>query len=148
MVETRRADGESVRTFLIEYDRTGRPDKNLEKLRRYDAFLTWWWRYSIYQGTGPPFVIFVCQNEHQRDRLLAASEYELTGYHCYSSRVTDEQAYVGRSRVLFAIDSDMHAGDVRAGRVSGFPPEHRNRGEEHSMRQVRLPGPNVERPPK
>ena len=85
VVETLRSDGERVRTLLIEYDRTGRPDKNLEKLRRYDAFLTWWWRYSVYQDAGPPFVIFVCQNEQQRDRFLAAGDNELTGYHCYSS---------------------------------------------------------------
>ena len=32
--------------FLIEYDRTSRVDKNYEKFRRYDAFLTWWWRHT------------------------------------------------------------------------------------------------------
>ena len=31
------------RTFLIEYDRTRRVDKNFGKFRRYDAFLNWWW---------------------------------------------------------------------------------------------------------
>jgi hypothetical protein len=37
-----------VRTLLIEYDRTRRIDKNYHKLRRYDAFLCWWVRYTPY----------------------------------------------------------------------------------------------------
>src|SRR5215207_4731570 len=37
-------DGNRVRVFLVEYDRTRRVDKNFGKFRRYDAFLTWWWR--------------------------------------------------------------------------------------------------------
>ena len=34
------------RLILIEYDRTRRLDKNYDKFRRYDAFLTWWWQHT------------------------------------------------------------------------------------------------------
>jgi hypothetical protein len=40
------------RTFLIEYDRTRRVDKNVGKFRRYDAFLNWWWAETTYGRTG------------------------------------------------------------------------------------------------
>ena len=46
MLEIARHDRDGSRLFLIEYDRTTRVDKNYEKFRRYDCFLTWWWRHS------------------------------------------------------------------------------------------------------
>ena len=142
VVETVRKDGAGSRTFLVEFDRTGRVDKNLEKFRRYDAFLIWWWRHTEYGDMGEaPYVIFVCQTGDQRDRFLAAADHELTGHHWHPSRAPEEQIYVGRSRILFATEGEMHAGEVRAARVSGFPREKPSRESSSlSPRLVRLPG--------
>jgi hypothetical protein len=73
--------------LFIEYDRTQRVDKNYEKFRRYDAFPRWW---SMHTGDGElPFVIFICQDDDQRDRFLAAADHELTGHLWHPSRRAD-----------------------------------------------------------
>jgi hypothetical protein len=67
--------------LLVEFDRTRRPVKNLDKLRRYDALLTAWWRlHNRYRGaTEPPSVLFVCPDEDAVFGLMRAADRELTG---------------------------------------------------------------------
>ena len=73
MLEIERVDsGPGARTFLIEYDRTRRVDKNYGKFRRYDAFLNWWWRLTAFSDVDePPYVVFVCQDQGHRELLHA-----------------------------------------------------------------------------
>ena len=67
-----RPDSEADRVFLIEYDRRSKLDKNYEKLRRYDALLTWWWRYTPQLDRGePPWVLFVCLDDARRENSSA-----------------------------------------------------------------------------
>jgi hypothetical protein len=80
VLEVARADGEGSRVLFIEYDRTRRVDKNYEKFRRYDAFLWWWSMHTGYGDGELPFVIFIRQDDDQRDRFLAAADHELTGH--------------------------------------------------------------------
>jgi hypothetical protein len=71
----------SSRVIFIEYDRTRRLDKNYEKFHRYDALLNWWWHRTPLGNRGePPFVLFVCQDDEQRDLLLDAADRQLTGH--------------------------------------------------------------------
>jgi hypothetical protein len=63
----------------VEVDRTRRVDKNFGKFRRYDAFLTWWWRYTEFADIGVPLVMFTCQHGEQREQFLRAADLELTG---------------------------------------------------------------------
>jgi hypothetical protein len=130
IVETARKDGVAEsRALLIEFDRTGRVDKDLEKFRRYDAFLTWRWRHTEYGDMGEaPFVIFVCQNEAQHDRFVVAADRELTGDHWHPSAPSEGHSYLGRGHIVFAVESDLHAGDARAVRVAPYPEHHARRG--------------------
>jgi protein involved in plasmid replication-relaxation len=132
-------DAEGVRTNLVEYDRTRRLDKNYDKFRRYDAFLCWWWRYSAYADQpAPPLVIFVCQTQEQRQQFLAAADYELTGHHWHPSAAPERHDYVGRTRLLFALEHDAHAGILEAWQLPRFPPRHPAR--DPAVRRVRLGG--------
>jgi hypothetical protein len=133
------ADGDDVvRTFLIEYDRTRRVDKNFTKFRRYDGFLNWWWHDSEYaEGDGPPFVVFVCQDEGQREQFMSVADRELTGHRWHPSVRPDEYEYVGRRHVLFAIEQDAHRGSIDAWRLPAYPRDHRARTT--SARRVELP---------
>ncbi len=141
VIETTRKDGEGVRTFLIEFDRTCRSDKNLEKFRRYDSFLTWWWRHTEYGDMGePPFVLFVCQTEGQRARFLSAADREFTGHHWHPSRPSESHDHVGRTHVVFAVESSLHSGDARAARVPRYPGDHPSRDPAALPRAVKLPG--------
>jgi hypothetical protein len=131
--------GDGAHTFLIEYDRTRRVDKNYGKFRRYDAFLNWWWHHtSLADLRDPPYVLFVCQDQDQREQFMAAADHELTGHRWHPSVHGDGHEHVARGRVLFTVERDVHAGTLEAWRLPAFPPEHPSRTPE--VRRVRLPG--------
>ena len=131
---------DGTRLFFIEYDRTRRVDKNYERFRRYDSFLCWWWQHMGYADGEPPFVLFVCQDEDQRDRFLRAADRELTGQHWHPSPAADDTVYVGRQRVLFACELDVHIGRLEGRRVPAVPSHDPRRRGAADMRGVRLPG--------
>jgi hypothetical protein len=133
-----------IRTFLIEYDRTRRVDKNFTKFRRYDAFLNWWWRDSRFGDSDePPFVVFVCQDGGQRKQFMAVADRELTGHRWHPSVGPADFDYVGRRHVLFAVERDVHAGAMEGWRLPAFPPDHPSRVSE--VRRVRLPSDSSDR---
>jgi Replication-relaxation len=74
VLEIARNDGDGACVLFIEYDRTRRVDKNYEKFRRYDTFLCWWWQHTSFADRARPFVIFVCQDDDQRERFLGAAD--------------------------------------------------------------------------
>jgi hypothetical protein len=127
----------ALRALLVEYDRTRRIDKNYDKLRRYDAFLCWWVRYAPYADLSSlPYVLFVCQDESQREQFLAAADRELTGHRWHPTVPVDHHEYVGRRRILFAVEPDAHAGALEAWRLPAFPPDHPAR--DNNVRRVGL----------
>ena len=145
MLEIDRPDGEDgTRTFLIEYDRTRRVDKNYDKLRRYDAFLCSWWRHSTYgDEPSPPWILFVCQTHEQRETFLAAADRELTGHRWHPSAGPDRHDYVGRRRVLFALE---HDGRVDAWQLPAFPAGHPARDVSVRRRRLATPPTRDEHP--
>jgi len=140
MLEIQRDDSEpGAHTLLIEYDRTRRVDKNCGKFRRYDAFLNSWWHHTPLADLGePPVVLFVCQDHRQRGQFMAAADHELAGHRWHPSVDSDRHEYIGRRRVLFALERDMHAGALDAWRLLAFPHGHPSRIPD--VRHVRLPG--------
>jgi Replication-relaxation len=139
VIEVARSDGDGSRVFLIEYDRTQRVDKNYEKFRRYDTFLCWWWQHTEFADGARPFVIFVCQDEDQRERFVNAADHELTGQLWHPTAAPDDKVYVGRQRVLFTCELDMHVGQLEAWRLANAPPDDARRGGTATVRRVRLP---------
>jgi hypothetical protein len=128
VLEVAREEEENVSTVLIEYDRTRRIDKNYEKFRRYDAFLCSWWRLTTYGANcSPPIVVFVCQTQDQCRQFLTAADHELTGHHWRPTADLDEQDYLGRRRLVFALEHDAHAGVLEAWQLPGLPPTYRAR---------------------
>jgi hypothetical protein len=142
LLELPRRGGRS-HLFLIEHDRTRRVDKNYDKFRRYDSFLCWWWRHhpAWADRAEASFVLFVCQDEDQRDLFLAAADRELTGHLWHPSVGPERHIYVGRRRVLFACELDIHSGRPEAWRLPSLPPgDPRRRGPAAEVRAVGLPG--------
>ena len=127
---------ESRGCFLIEYDRTSRTDKNYDKFRRYDTYLTWWWRHTDLAGRAEaPFVLFVCQDDAQRDDFLARADHELTGHHWHPTHTADQHEYIGRRRILFCDERDAHLGQPHARRLPPYPPGHpARRGHDAEVR--------------
>jgi hypothetical protein len=124
------ATGESgkPRTFLVEFDRTQRIDKNYGKFRRYDAFLNSWWPSTAFGSSAhPPYVLFVCADEGVREQFLTVADQELTGRLSRPGAPPDEDEYVGRRRVLFVTERDAHDGSLDALRLPARPPGHPSR---------------------
>lgn len=128
-------------TYLVEFDRTRRIDKNYEKFRRYDSFLNWWWRHSRFGDLAqPPTVIFICQDEDHVRQFLTAADRELTGHLAHPSVRREPHHYEGRQLIVFTIESDMHAGMAGAWRVPNFPRSPYHDDEDRSVRCMPLPG--------
>jgi hypothetical protein len=140
VIEIAGADSEvASRLIFVEYDRTRRLDKNHDKFRRYDAFLTWWWRHTPLGGREtPPFVLFVCQDDEQRDLFLDAADRQLTGHRWHPDVAPDRYEYLGRQRMLFATEVDAHAGVLEARRLPAVPRGHSARDD--GKRRVRIAG--------
>jgi hypothetical protein len=77
-------------------------------------------------------VVFVCQDRAQCEQFLNAADRELTGHLWHPGASPDRYEYVGRDRVLFALERDAHARDLAALRLPAFPAGH-----PHAERRVR-----------
>lgn len=130
---------------LIEYDRTGRPAKNIEKLRRYDTLLCCGWRAvdrlrrQAPKGAVQPWlvVVFVCAPGTLRS-FMRAADSELTGTLGFYMRPGVE-LHPGRAATLFCEANDVPAGSMRAFRLPDTPPERRD-AIGFDPREVLLPG--------
>jgi hypothetical protein len=111
----------------LELDRTRRPTKNLDKLRRYDAFLTAWWRLTdrYRHRAQPPLVVFVCPGEEQAMSLMRAADGEVTGRLARPGTRPDTWPTPGRERMLFAAEADVHLDSTRAWRLPRQSPTER-----------------------
>ena len=145
VLEVAARGSELPHTFLIEYDRTRRVDKNFDKFRRYDTFATAWWRDSPYAGAErPPWIVFVCQNAEQRDRFLHSADQEITGTTLGAEHDADGPEFPCRRRLLFVSEASMHAGQAIARRLPDVPLTHRaRRSTAPTPTVVRLPGHRV-----
>lgn len=137
--------GFEAREILVEYDRTGRPAKNLEKFRRYDTLLTVGWRAverfrqhaDLKVPVAPVLVVFVCQRGTV-EGFMRAADHEVTGQiGAYLS--PGRTGHPGRNGILFCEAPDMTLGDdAHVLRLPALPPEER-RGAEFEPREAWLP---------
>ncbi len=147
VLEIKRPDAQPPWTFLLEHDRTRRVDKNFDKFRRYDTYLTAWHAgFARLGDDDSPYVLFICQDHDQRELFMAAADHELTG-HRWHPVTPDQHEYVGRKRILFATELDIHTGNVEARRLPPYPPRHPARsGRDAEIRGLKLPGPRPHGP--
>jgi hypothetical protein len=70
--------GEDSWVVLIEYDRTERPHKQIDRLRRYDHWLLKGWRGGQFAAHSiPPSVIFLTARERPLRRLIETADQTL-----------------------------------------------------------------------
>ena len=120
--------------LLVEFDRTGRPDKNHQKFLRYDALLSWWWvDTDLGMAGATPLVVFVCQDYAQLRRFAIAADAALT-----AKSVLNGREHPGRQRICFALERDVHEGRLDALQVPSIPPDERKATAD--PRRIQLPG--------
>jgi len=102
--------------LLAELDRTRRPTKNVDKLRRYDAFVTAWSRMTdrYRHAAELPYVIFVCPGEQEAHSLMRVADREVTGQYAGYGPRPEGWPSPGRERMLFVAEEDVHDGFASA----------------------------------
>ena len=122
---TAAADGRE----LVEIDLTTRPSYNREKFLAYDAFLCGWSlahpRYRA-QGTRPA-VVFVSPNNHAALACAREADEMMTGRIGVMGSIPDHWCYAERDHVFFAVEADIHCGDLSALALPAHPPGLRER---------------------
>jgi Replication-relaxation len=114
--------GEDLFAVLIEYDRTDRPHKQIDRLRRYDRWLLDGWRKGPFAAHAiPPAVIFLTSREGPLSRLIETADE--TFFASYGGEHThpSEDTYPARERVLFASREQVLAGDWAMRRAPSLP---------------------------
>jgi Replication-relaxation len=129
--------------LLVEMDLTDRVSYNLEKFRKYDAFLTsWWTAYRRFNQLGTrPVVLFVCTTEEMAIAYARAADHTLKGSIGVTGSPPQDRYYPGRDHLFFAVERDIHDGDLAALALPQWPPELRENLEgtdELAVSRVRL----------
>jgi hypothetical protein len=110
--------------LLVELDLTDRPSYNRDKLRAYDAFLCGWSlahpRFRA-QGTRPA-VVFVSRNHHGALTCAKEADEVMTGRIGPMGASAEHWYYAGRDHLFFAVEADIHRGELTAFKVRAHPP--------------------------
>jgi len=115
--------GEDQFAVLIEYDRTERPHKQIDRLRRYDRWLLDGWRKGPFAAHAiPPAVIFLTSREGPLGRLIETADETFSAGYGGEHTHPREDTYPARQRVLFASREQIFAGDWMMRRTPSLPP--------------------------
>jgi hypothetical protein len=122
---------------LIEYDRTNRPHKQIDRLRRYDYWLLDGWRQSHFaEHSAPPSVIFLTAREQPLRRLIQTADQTFTAWHSNEHAGPREGTHPARQRTVFTSRERILAGDWTMQRTPSLPPALREDGARCSPRSL------------
>ncbi len=112
--------------MLLEYDRTERPHKQIDRLRRYDWFLTeGWMRGRFAHHPVAPALVLVTLHESALHALVKAADETLTASRGQPEADRWQRRYVGRERIAFTTRERIIQGDFHMLRAPSDPPELR-----------------------
>jgi hypothetical protein len=119
--------GEDTWAVLIEYDRTERPHKQIDRLRRYDHWLLTGWRWGQFAAHSiPPSVIFLTARERPLRRLIETADRTFEAWHGREHAGPRQGTHPARQRVVFTSRERVLAGDWTMQRTPSLPPELRD----------------------
>jgi protein involved in plasmid replication-relaxation len=107
---------------LIEYDRTARPHKQLDRLRRYDHWLLDGWRHTPFATHAiPPAVLFITAHEPPLKALIQTADRTLSAWHGPRHATASEGTHPARQRILFTSRASLLADSWVMRRASSLP---------------------------
>jgi Replication-relaxation len=110
--------------LLVEVDLTDRPSYNREKFVAYDAFLCGWSlaqpRFHA-QGTRPA-AVFVCREHHLALACAKEADDVMTGRIGPMGATAERWYHAGRDHLFFAVEADIHRGELTAFALPEHPP--------------------------
>ncbi len=115
--------GDDLWAALIEYDRTDRPHKQIDRLRRYDHWLLSGWRATHFATHSlPPSVVFLTSRERPLRRLIETADQTFAGWHGHEHAGPRQGTHPARQRVVFTSRERVLAGDWTMQRTPSLPP--------------------------
>jgi hypothetical protein len=113
---------------LIEFDDRHRSPSWVNKLERYDHFLTGWSvqtrRYGG-QDAAIGHVVFVCRDRERARICSRRADAVLCACRAYAGDYPQTWEYLGRERIVFVAERDIHEGNLCAWGLSRLPPSLR-----------------------
>lgn len=114
---------------LVEYDRTARPHKQVDRLRRYDHWLLEGWRHTPFATHAiPPAILYITAHEQPLSALIQAADRTLSAWHGPPHATAMEGVHPARQRILFTSRVCLEQGDWRMRRVPNLLPSSRKSG--------------------
>ncbi len=108
---------------LIEYDRTDRPHKQIDRLRRYDYWLLKGWRQGPFAAhTTAPSVLFLTSRERPLGRLIQTADRTFSAWYGKEHAGPREGIHPARKRVLFTSRERVLGGDWTMNQTPELPP--------------------------
>lgn len=136
--------GQDRWAVLIEYDRTDRPHKQTDRLRRYDHWLHDGWRHTHFAThTAPPSVIFLTARERPLRRLIETADKTYTAWYGHQHAGPREGTHPARQRTLFTSRERIQQGDWRMYRTPNLPPALRENPATCTPRTIEYNLPNL-----
>ena len=115
--------GQGRFAVLIEYDRTERPHKQIDRLRRYDRWLLDGWRQGPFAAHAiAPAVIFLTAREGPLRRLIETADETFSAWYAGEHLPPREGTHPARERVLFCSRERVLARDWMMRRTPSLPP--------------------------
>jgi hypothetical protein len=115
--------------LLVELDLTARPSYNRDKFLAYDAFLCGWSlshpRYRA-QDTRPA-VVLVAATHHALFACAREADELLTGRIGIMGSAADQWYYASRDHLFFALEEDVHHGELLGLALPPRPPGLRDK---------------------
>jgi len=109
--------------LLVEFDRTARPSRLVDKLWRYDALITAWWKRAarLSDSDEPPTAVFVSPDDQSVSALMETASRHLTGTLAQPGVSEDAWPSPGRDQIVFAAERHVHDGSLVAWRLPARP---------------------------
>lgn len=122
---------------LVEYDRTDRPHKQIDRLRRYDWWLLQGWRETHFAThASPPTVVFLTSRERPLRRLVETADDVLSAWYGRGDAGPRGGTHPAREQILFTSRDRIRAGDWTMERTPSLPPVLRVQPDACSPRSV------------
>ena len=122
---------------LIEYDRTDRPHKQIDRLRRYDWWLLEGWRETHFaRHSMPPAVVFVTSRERPLRRLVETADRVLSAWYGHRHASAREGTHPAREQILLTSRERIRARDWTMERTPSLPPVLREQPDACRPRSV------------
>jgi hypothetical protein len=108
---------------LTEYDRTDRPHKQVDRLRRYDRWLLDGWREGEFAAHAvSPMVLFVTARERSLRTLIEMADRTFSAWYGHQHAGPRQGTHPARRSVVFTSRERILAGEWTMQRVPSVPP--------------------------